>query len=126
MFVSSRFTQVYRGNFDLRVDGVFKDVNAFLVEHGLHVYRFNRVDFFERVVADQVCCVRVTVACRDPSVLFPVVKRDGIKAGLCGVVHEININPTFCQVVEVLGDERDIKGIGRLHGHVFLSGCGCG
>ena len=126
MFVSSRFTQVYRGDLDLRVDGVFQNVNAFLIEHGLHVYRFNRVDFFERVIADQVCRVRVAVACRNPGVLFPVMKRDGLKTGLSGIVHEINIEPTFCQVVEIFGDERDVKGIGRFHDHVFLSGCGCG
>ena len=86
-------------------------MNTFLIEHGLHVYRFNRVYFFERVIADQVCRVRIAVPCRDSGVFFPVMKRDGIKAGLSGIVHEINIKPTFCQVIKVLGDKCDIKGV---------------
>ena len=126
MFVSSRLAQIYRSNLNLRVNSVFKSMNTFLIEHGLHVYRFNRVYFFERVIADQVCRVRIAVTCRDSGVFFPVMKRDGIKAGLSSIVHEINIKPTFCQVIKVLGDECDIKGVGRFHNHVFLSGYGRG
>lgn len=63
-------------------------------------------------VSDQVGRIRVTVAGRDPVVFFPVLKGYGIEACLGRVVHEIDVESTFHQVVEVFRYERDVKRVG--------------